>query len=74
MPNTCISGVEITLKYFQVIDLIASFFLKNKYRALSQLRGRKGAQRGVNEVSNFLTNSAGKSVKIDIHCQMQLLE
>ena len=51
--------------------------MKNKYRALSQLRGRKGAQRGVNEVSNFLTNSAGKSVKIqnvDIHCQMQLLE
>ena len=48
--------------------------MKNKYRALSQLRGRKGAQGGVNEVSNFLTNSAEKSVKIDIHCQMQLLE
>ena len=32
--------------------------------ALSQLRGLKGAQRGVNE----------KSVKIDIHCLMQLLE
>ena len=48
--------------------------MKNKYRALSQLRGRKGAQRRVNGVSNFLTNSAGKSVKIDIHCQMQLLE
>ena len=28
MPNTCISGVEITLKYFQVIDLIANFLLK----------------------------------------------
>ena len=27
--------------------------MKNKYRALSQLRDRKGAQRGVNEVSNF---------------------
>ena len=25
MPNTCISSAEITLKYFQVIDLIASF-------------------------------------------------
>ena len=48
--------------------------MKNKCRALSQLRGRKGAQRGVNEVSNFWTNSAGKSVKIDIHCQMQLLK
>ena len=54
MPNSCISSVEITLKYFQVIDLIASFFMKNKYRALSQLRSRKWAQKGVNEVS-FLT-------------------
>ena len=58
MPNSCISSVEITLKYFQVIDL-ASFFMKNRYRALSQLRGRKWAQKGV--------NSDRKSVKIDIH-------
>ena len=42
--------------------------MKNKYRALSQLRGRKWAQKGVNEVSFFLPNSARKSVKIDIHC------
>ena len=27
--------------------------MKNKYRALSQLRGRKKAQKGVNEVSFF---------------------
>ena len=27
--------------------------MKNKYRALSQLRGRKWAQKGVNEVSFF---------------------
>ena len=42
--------------------------MKNRYRALSQLRGRKWAQKGVNEVSFFLPNSARKSVKIDIHC------
>ena len=28
MPNLCISGAEITLQYFQVIDLIASFLWK----------------------------------------------
>ena len=27
--------------------------MKNKYRVLSQLRGRKWAQKGVNEVSYF---------------------
>ena len=37
--------------------------MKNKYRALSQLRGRKWAQKGVNEVSFFLPNSVRKSVK-----------
>ena len=42
--------------------------MKNKYRALSQLRGQKWAQKGVNEVSFFLPNSVLKSVKIDIHC------
>ena len=42
--------------------------MKNESRALSQLRGRKWAQKGENEVSFFLPNSARKSVKIDIHC------
>ena len=28
MQNSCIRSVEITLKYFQVIDLIASFLWK----------------------------------------------
>ena len=28
MQNSCISSVEITLKYFQVIDLIASILYK----------------------------------------------
>ena len=43
--------------------------MKNKDRALAQLRGRKWAQKGVNEVSFFFSpNNARKSVKIDIHC------
>ena len=42
--------------------------MENKYRALSQLRGRKWAQKGINEVSFFLPNSARKSVKIVIPC------
>ena len=55
MQNSCISSVEITLKYFQVIDLIASIFLKKNIRCCLNHRGPKGVQKGVNEASNILT-------------------
>ena len=46
MHNSCISSVEITLKYFQVIDLIASILYK-KYRVLSQyMKSKRGSKGG----------------------------